>query len=72
MRLLLIRVHGLLERDTELLAQRLELLKVLCVLTLVLDLELDACDVLVRGPISQRRPKRCHEYVHNLHIAAFV
>jgi hypothetical protein len=45
--LLLIGVHGLLQRDAELLAYRLELLEVLCVLALVLDLELDTCCVLV-------------------------
>jgi hypothetical protein len=43
--LLLIGVHGLLEGDTELLTYGLELLEVLCVLTLVLDLEFDTCDV---------------------------
>jgi hypothetical protein len=45
--LLLIREHGLLQRDAELLTYRLELLEVLCVLALVLDLELDTCCVLV-------------------------
>ena len=43
--LLLIGVQGLLEGNAELLTYGLELLKVLCVLTLVLDLELDTCDV---------------------------
>lgn len=46
-RLLLLRVHGFLERNAELLAQRLELLEVLLVLALVLDLELDACIVML-------------------------
>lgn len=40
--LLLLRIHGLLQRDAELLTYRLELLEVLLVLVLVLDLELDA------------------------------
>jgi hypothetical protein len=39
--LLLVGVHGLLEGNAELLADRLELLKVLLVLVLVLNLELD-------------------------------
>ena len=39
--LLLIGVHGLLEGNAELLADRLELLEVLLVLVLVLNLELD-------------------------------
>jgi hypothetical protein len=37
-----LRVHGLLEGDTELLAYRLELLEILFVLALVLDLVFDA------------------------------
>lgn len=41
-RLLLVGVQCLLQRNTELLAYRLELLKVFCVLTLVLNLEFDA------------------------------
>lgn len=41
--LLVVGVHGLLERDAELLTYRLELLEVLLVLALVLDFELDAC-----------------------------
>jgi hypothetical protein len=45
-RLLLIGVHDLLQWNTEFLAERLELLEVFCVLTLVLDLELDAWDGL--------------------------
>lgn len=43
--LLLLRVEGLLEGNTKLLAYRLKLLKVLGVLALVLHLELDTCDV---------------------------
>jgi hypothetical protein len=43
--LLLVGVHDLLQWNAEFLAERLELLEVLCVLALVLDLELDACDV---------------------------
>lgn len=39
--LLLLGVHGLLQRDTKLLAYGLELLEVFLVLALVLDLELD-------------------------------
>jgi hypothetical protein len=46
-RLFLIGVQRLLQRDTELLAQRLELLEIFCILALVLDLEFDAYDVLV-------------------------
>jgi hypothetical protein len=42
---LLLRVHGLLQRNTELRTYRLELLEVFCVLALVLDLELNTCDV---------------------------
>lgn len=45
--LLVLWVHGLLERDAELLTYRLELLEVLLVLALVLDLELDACMVVL-------------------------
>lgn len=41
--LLDLRVQVLLQLDTKLLAQRLELLEVLLVLLLVLDLGLDAC-----------------------------
>lgn len=43
MRLRVVGVHGLLKRDTEFLAYRLELLEVLLVLVLVLDLEFDTC-----------------------------
>lgn len=39
----LLRVHVLLERDSKLLAQRLELVQILLVLALVLNLGLDAC-----------------------------
>ena len=65
--LLLIGVHGFLQRDAELLTQRLKLLEVLCVLALVLDLELDACDVLVtdilaRGYIKVPRACTAHAY----------
>jgi hypothetical protein len=45
--LLLVGVHDLLQWNAKLLAQRLELLEVLCVLPLVFDLELDTWDVLV-------------------------
>lgn len=43
--LLLVGVHGLLERNAELLTDGLEFLEVLLVLVLVLDLELDAYQV---------------------------
>jgi hypothetical protein len=43
--LLLIGVQSLLEGNAEFLTYGLELLEVLCVLTFVLDLELDTCDV---------------------------
>jgi hypothetical protein len=44
--LLLVGVHGFLERDAEFLAHSGELLEIFGILSLVLDFELDACGVV--------------------------
>lgn len=56
--LFLFGVHGFLKWDTKLLAERLELLQVLVVLTLVLDLVLDPYVILAMRNTELQGPCR--------------